>query len=533
MAAGVLAGVNPMFALYAVMVATPIGALFSSSVFMSVQTTSAMSLLVADVPQVHGGTEVTGTLFMLTLMTGLLMLIAGLLKLGGYLRFVPNAVLIGFINGVAVLIILGQLGDLTGTSPEGGNKVAQAWDLLRNWQSIDPRSFAVGLTSIILIVALRNTRLKGWGMVVALLMASLMVTLFQWDNVAVVSDIADIPGSLPLPSLPDFSAFPALIIPAVSLAFVGLVQGAGISQNYTNPDGKYPSASGDFVGQGAGNIAASVFQGMPVGGSLSATALVHSGGVRSRAANILAGVTIAVALLLFSGLVGKLAMPALGGLLIVVGFGTLKPREIDLVARTGWVQAVIVASTFVFTLLVPLQYAVLIGLVLSVVLHWVRQSNRMTLKEWVFTPGEPLPREQDPPDRLPGDKVTVITPYGSGLYATARLMEAQLPEVTAESRGAVLILNLRQHDELGSTFLGMLDRYADSLRESSAKLMLAEVGPHLYSQLQHTGRLSTLRPRNVFRRSDTVGASIVEALDAADEWVAAGDENGQTAGGVA
>ncbi|HEX5643362.1 MAG TPA: SulP family inorganic anion transporter [Thermoleophilia bacterium] len=521
MASGVLAGVNPIYALYAVMLATPVGALFSSSVFMSVQTTSAMSLLVADVPQVHGGADAAGALFMLTLMTGVIMLAMGLLKLGSYLRFVPNAVLTGFINGVAVLIILGQLGELTGTSPEGGNKVEQAGDLLRNWQDIDPRAFAVGLTAIVLIVALQNTRLKSWGMVVALVMASLLVPLFNWGDVALVTDVASIPDSLPLPTLPDFSALPALIVPAIALAFVGLVQGSGISQSFTNPDGRYPSASGDFVGQGAANVAASLFQGMPVGGSLSATALVHNAGVRSRAANIIAGVTIAVVLLLFSGLVGKLAMPALAGLLIVVGFQTLKPHQIDLVVRTGWLQAVVVVTTFVLTLLVPLQYAVLIGVAVSILLHWVKQSNQMVLKEWVFPPGQALPREQDPPDRLPGDHVTVITPYGRMFFATARLMEEQLPEVTTDSRRAVLILNLREHDELGSTFLGMFDRYAESLREHGAKLMLAEVGPHLYGQLHNTGRLRALKPRNVLRRSDTVDASIVEAIDTADEWIEA------------
>jgi hypothetical protein len=107
------------------------------------------------------------------------------------------------------------------------------------------------------------------------------------------------------------------------------------------------------------------------------------------------------------------------------------------------------------------------------------------------------------------------------IFATARLMEEQLPEVTADSRRAVLILNLREHDELGSTFLGMFDRYAEGLREHGAKLMLAEVGPHLYGQLHNTGRLRTLKPRNVFRRSDTVDASIVEALGAAEEWIEA------------
>ncbi len=519
MASGVLAGINPIFALYAVMLATPVGVLFSSSVFMSVQTTSAMSLVVADVPQVHEGEAAAGALFMLTIMTGVIMLAAGLLKLGNFLRYVPNAVLTGFINGVAVLIVLGQLGDLTGTSPTGANKVVQTWDLIRNWTLIDVRSLAVGLLAIILIVALQNTRLKSWGMVVALVAASLLVPLFEWDAVAVVSDIADIPDSLPLPKMPAFSVIPALILPAISLAFVGLVQGAGISQSYTNPDGEYPKASGDFVGQGAANVTAGIFGGMPVGGSLSATALVRNAGARSRFANIFAGLTIALMLLLLGDLVGQLAMPALAGLLIVVGFQTLKPHKIDLVLRTGRTQAVILTTTFVFTLVIPLQYAVLLGIALSVLLYFVKQSNSMKLEEWVYTPGQPLPTEQDPPDELGVDHATVLTPYGSTMFATARLLKDQLPAVTDETSHAVVILNLRQHDELGSTFLAMLERYSESLRDHDSKLVLAEVGPTLYDQLQKTGRLQTLRARNVFRADDAVGASVIEALDAADEWI--------------
>ena len=132
-----------------------------------------------------------------------------------------------------------------------------------------------------------------------------------------------------------------------------------MSQNYINPDGNYPDSSGDFTGQGVANIAAGLFQGMPVGGSLSATALVHSSGAKSRFANIFAGITIVIALLLFGRAIGALAMPALAGLLIVVGFGTLKIDDINLVWKTGNVQQTVMVITFIFTLLIPLQYAVL------------------------------------------------------------------------------------------------------------------------------------------------------------------------------
>ena len=114
-----------------------------------------------------------------------------------------------------------------------------------------------------------------------------------------------------------------LFVPALSIAIVGLVQGAGISQGYINPDGKYPDSSKDFIGEGGVNVAASFFKGMPVGGSISATSLVVSSGARSRWANIFAGVVIAATLLLCGYLVSSLAMASLAGLLIVVGFQTL------------------------------------------------------------------------------------------------------------------------------------------------------------------------------------------------------------------
>jgi SulP family sulfate permease len=255
MASAVLAAVNPIHGVYAVMLSTPVGALFASSVFMSVQTTSAMSLIVASVPQVHTGEDAVPALFALAIITGILMVVFGLLKLGRMLRFVPNSVMTGFLNGIAILIILGQLGNLTGYDTQGPNKVVQTIDLFRHLDQVDLRTIVIGITTILLIVILERTRLKSFGIVVALAVASLVVPALGWDSVATVADIAEIPDSLPLPTLPPLSIFLGLLIPALSLALVGLVQGAGVSQNYVNPDGQYPDASGDFVGQGAANTA--------------------------------------------------------------------------------------------------------------------------------------------------------------------------------------------------------------------------------------------------------------------------------------
>jgi SulP family sulfate permease len=523
MASGLLAAVNPIHAVYAVMLATPVGALFASSVFMSVQTTSAMSLIVASVPQVHAGDNAMESLFALAILTGIIMLILGLLKMGSMLRFVPNSVMTGFVNGIAVLIILGQLGDLTGYDTQGANKIAQTIDLFFNLNQIDLPTLMVGISTILLIIVLQRTQLKSFGIVVALIVASLLVPLFDWDSVALVSDIAEIPGSLPRPTLPSLAVFPALLIPALSLALVGLVQGSGVSQNYVNPDGDYPDPSGDFTGQGVANIAAGLFQGMPVGGSLSATALVHSSGAKSRFANIFAGITIVVALLLFGRAIGALAMPALAGLLIVVGFGTLKIDDINLVWKTGSVQQAIMLITFTFTLLIPLQYAVLIGVALAIILFVFNQSNKIEVKEWTLTEGQ-LPVEQDAPEVLPPNKITVLIPYGSLFFAAAATFEEELPAIDENTRDAVVILWLRGRTDLGSTFLGILDRYAEELQAHGSKLMLAGVSDFSRSVIEQTGQIRIYGRENVFDATEVVGASIVEAYHAAEKWVAEHEE---------
>lgn len=523
MASALLAGVNPIFGLYAVMLSTPVGAIFASSVFMSVQTTSALSLVVASVPAVTSGDESAGALFMLAVLTGIIMVVLGLLKLGTMLRFVPNAVMVGFINAVAVLIILGQLGDFTGYDSPASNKVMKAVDTFFNLDQVDLQTLAVGIVTILLILLLANSKISQFGLIVALGVASLMVPLFGWDSVAQVTDIAVVPDSLPRPTLPDFSTILQLLVPALSLAFVGLVQGAGVSQNYVNPDGEYPDASGDFIGQGAANIAAGFFQGMPVGGSLSATSLVVNSGAKSRFANIFAGITIAIVLLLFGGLVGKLAMPALAGLLIVVGFQTLKPDDVRMVWKTGRIQQVVMVLTFVAALAIPLQYAVLLGVAMAILLFVFNQSNKVTVKEWVFDRDgkrRDLPLEQDPPAILPSEQVTILAPFGSLFFAAAPVFEEQLPEIDEETHRAAVILSLRTRSDLGSTFIGVIQRYARELAEHDSRLILAAVSPEARDQIKQVGLLDEIGRENIFLDSEIVGESIHEALDEATRWLA-------------
>ena len=515
LAAGLLAGVNPVAGLYGYLVGTVAGALATSSVLMSVQATGAMAVLIADVPQVHEGPDASRSLVTLGVITGGVMLILGLLRLGSMVRFVPNAVLTGFINAVAINIVLGQLGNFTGYAGVGSNRIARTIDTARNVTSFDWHTTVIGVLTLVLILVLERLNVGPLSLVVAVIVASAAVQVLGWDSVQQVRDIADIPQRLPGLVLPSLGlAFP-LLIPAVSLAFVGLVQGAAISRSVPNPDGNYPDASGDFRGQGVANIASGVFSGMPVGGSMSATALVRAAGARTRLANLSAGVVMAVVILLFGKAASYIAMPSLAGLLILIGIRTFKPDQVLMVWRTGPTQAAVMAVTFVLTLVIPLQYAVLVGVGMSVVLFVARQSNKVTVLRLVFPESSPFPREQPAPHDLPSREIVVLTAYGSLFFASAPLVEAQLPAVTPDTHGSVVVLRLRGKEDLGSTFIGVLTRYAQALRSADSHLVLAGVHKHALRQLTSTGAVDVLGPANVFPAQPDVGLSLARARDRA------------------
>ena len=529
LAAGLLATVNPVYGLYAYMVGTFTGAIFTSSAFMAVQATGAMAIVIADVGPVHNGDDPAGALFMLSILTGIVMLGLGLFKLGTILRFVSNAVMVGFLNAVGVNIVLGQLDSFTGYEAEGGNRVPRAFDTLFNLGQTHFATILVGVATIVLIIVLEKTRLGALGMVVAIIATSAVVAGFGMDGVAQLRDFVSIPNSLPTPVMPAFAATLGLIVPAMSLAFVGLVQGAGISGNFPNPDGNYPDASRDFTGQGAANIAVGVLQGMPVGGSMSATSLVTSAGARSRQALMIAGVVMAVIVVVFAGLVEFVAMPALAGLLMLVGYRTVKPADLVSVWKTGRVQAVVLSVTFVLTMLIPLQNAVLVGVGISTILYVIRQSNDVTMKRWVFEDDGTI-LEQNPPEEISPNEVIVLQSYGSLFFAAAPVFEKALPKVTADSRNSVVILRMRGRNDVGTTFMDVLRRYAESLAGVGSKLMIVSATERIQEQLEVTRVTAVVGIENIYPTDERLSATVRRAHADAVAWVAGNAESGGDAG---
>jgi SulP family sulfate permease len=521
MAHALLALVNPVFGLYTLMLATPVGALFTSATFMNVSTTSALAVAAGDTLINYPSSDRGTVLVTLVLMIGIFQIVLGLFRLGWLTRFIPFSVMTGFMTGVAILIIIGQLGDFTGYYSSYSGKIPQVADLLLNRSSIEWATFAIGLLTIGLIYGLGSTRLSKFSLILALLLASGLAVLlneFFSTGIKLVGDIADVPPSLPSLVMPDLALIPALIVPAIAVGIIGLVQGAGVSQTFPNPDGKFSDVSRDFFGQGAANLAGGLFGGIPAGGSSSGTALIINAGARSRWANIFGGIAVALVVLLFAPLVELVAMPALAGLVIVAGVQMVNVNAIQTVWQTNTVVRVIMLITFGSTLVMPLQYAVFLGVAISILLFVFQQSNTVRVVEWVPVDGG-WPVERPAPSQLESNRVTVLFVYGNLFYAAASTLEDNLPAVN-DARRAVVILLIRGYEDIGSTVNEVLRRYTEALQANSGKLILAGVAPGLRDQLQRTGMLDLIGQENVFLATETIGEAGNAALRAAADWLA-------------
>ena len=527
LATGLLAGLSPLNGLYGYMVGTLAGAAVTSSAFMVVQGTGAMAMVIADVPGLRGGADQAQAVATLAVLTGIVMLLAGLLKFGSLLRFVSNAVLVGFMNAVGVNIVLGQVANLTGYSASGDNRIVRTVNTILSPANVDWPSVTIGLATIALIVVLERTRVGATGLVVAVIATSGFAALLGWSSVATLGDLGVALEGLPPLTLPSAALAPQLLLPAASLAFVGLVQGAGISATYGKADGQRADASRDFVGQGVANVACAVTGGMPVGGSASASAINAAAGARTRLAPIIAALVMAVVVLLFGSAVGYLAMPALAGLLILVGVRTIKPDDILSVWKAGLVQRAVLVVTFVLTMLVPLQYAVLVGVGVSVVLHVVQQSNQVLVRQRIASPSGDVV-EVDPVAVVPAGQVVVLQPYGSLFFASAPVFEAALPRVDAGSRRSVVIVRLRGHMDLGTTFIDVLGRYAAQLDDAGSRLVVVSVDERVMRQLLSGGVTDIVGPDGVVIGDERIGAALARAVAEAQRWIDAdpGDSGG-------
>jgi SulP family sulfate permease len=515
MAAAILAGVNPVQGLYASFAGPITGGLSANTRLMVITTTSASALATASALSGVPAAQRPAAVPLVAIIAGAALVAAGLLKLGRYTRFVSYSVMTGFLTGVAVNIVCGQIPDLTGAPAKGAFPLAKAINVLVHPSSINLASLLTGLGALAILLVMSFTPGRVVSALVALIIPTAAVALAGAASVARVGDAGDIPPGIPLPRLPDFGLVSlSLVTGALAVAAIVFVQGAGVAEAAPNPDGQ-PRPDTDIVAQGAGNLVSGLFRGLPVGGSVGQTALNVSAGGRTRWAAIWSGAWMLVILAALSPLVAKVAVPTLGAVLIFAGAGSLRIGEIRTIMRTGRIPQIAVTATFLATLFLPVAAAVGIGVVLSLLLQLNRGARDLSVVELVPA-GHGRFTERPAPARLPSGQVTILDVYGSLLYAGSRTLQARLPDPSGSHAPAV-VLRLRGRTSLGATFVKVAAGYAERLAKADGRLYLSGLDPHVAERLRHTGRLDG--PVRIFEATPLVGESTEEARHAAQEWL--------------
>ena len=219
---------------------------------------------------------------------------------------------------------------------------------------------------------------------------------------------------------------------------------------------------------------------------------------------------MAILILFASDLVSYVAMPALAGLLIVIGIGAIKPSRIYSVVKSGPLPTAIMAVTFGLTLVIPLQYAVLVGVGLGIILFVAQQSNQVRVRQ-VHVLEDGRMRESAPPATVEAGDVVILQPYGSLFFASAPIFEHQLPAVSRASKGAVVIIRLRGTDQIGLSLIEVLRRYAHDLHDADAALKLVISEKQVLDQVLISGLADELGAGNVYRSTEWIGETVRRA----------------------
>lgn len=524
MAYASIGGFNPVAGLYSGVVSTIVGSMFARTVLMVTTLTSALALTSQSVLSAAGLDPTDpSNIAALVLVAGAVMLLFGLLRFGAMMNFVSNAVMTGFTTGIALQIIAGVIHDATGYRPDSHNTVGKFVDALihfGSWQ-LAPCLVALGTVAVWAVFYFIKA-LEAFATLIALVVVTAVVSVIAVD-VETVGDIASIPNALPPVQMPNFGAMPELLAGGLAVALVGLAQAAGISAAVPNPDGRRPSTNGDFVAQGAANLAGGFFGALPTGGSLSRTGVAVSAGAQTRWTGIFAGIWLAALVLVAGSLAELIPMPVIGGLILVIGLELVMGRRDDivLVLRTAPLSAVAMLITFAATTQLPLHTAILIGAITSLVLYCVKaaQSAQLIALRPVGYGWERAPV----PAALPNNEVTVLHYAGVGLFAEVPRIDEEWPDVSG-SRNAVVVLSMAALPDVPSSkVVHALNKWATDLHSRGGRLIIAGLSPAALHVMQRAGIGDVVGQDGLIPASTKVFGALEDAVDAGRAWIERGE----------
>ena len=514
-----IAGVSPVVGLYAAVPSLLLYALLGSSRHLIVAPMSATAALSAVIVGGMAGGDPARYVALtaaVALVTGLLALCAGLLRLGFLSAFISEPVLKGFVVGLALTIIVGQVPALLGVEKGEGEFFAQAWHVLAGLGALDPLTTAIGIGSLALVLVLRRWLPLLPGSLVAVAAGIGAVALFDLDGrgVEIVGEIRSGLPDLGLPAV-GFADLTTLAGPALGVVLVGFAEGLGAARTYAARHGYTVDPDTELVGLGGANLGAGLASGMVVNGSLSKTAVNGAAGARSQLSSVVVAALTVVTLLLFTGLFEQLPEATLAAVVIaavieLVDLSSLRRFHRVWTARLGRIHRGTARTDFLGALAALLGVlllgtlpGLLVGVLVSLGLLVQRASRpyvpvlgRDTAGAWVDSAGGHTTTEE------PG---AVVLRVESGLFfANAEQVRSRIVDLAGPGVHTV-VLAAATIPTIDVTAATMLDELADRLRAGGVELRIA----HPIGQVRDVLRTAASDDREV-----PVHATVDDALAA-------------------
>jgi SulP family sulfate permease len=485
-----IAGVSPVVGLYAAPAALILYAALGSSRHLVVgpmSATAALSAATVGDLVAGSGDKFAAFTAALAITTGVAALLAGLLRLGFLASFISEPVIKGFIVGLALTIVIGQVPKLLGIEKGSGDFFEKAWDVVKNLGHADPLTLAVGAASLAAVLALRRFVPALPGSLAVVLAAIAAVALLNLDDHG-LEIVGTIPAGLPSLGWPDVSAhdFGALAPGAIGVMLVGFAEGLGAAKTYASRHHYDIDVNRELLGLGAANIGAGLCRGMVVNGSLSKTAVNGSAGARSQLSGIVVAVLTVITLLLFTGLFEKLPEATLAAVVIaavieLVDFQSL--RELYRIASGVRGRMAAVAARPDFTaalaaLLGVLVFDTLPGLFIGIgvsLLLLLYRASRPHVAAVGKVPGtaEQYGDVARHPENAVPEGVTILRVESGLFFANADWLRLRIREAAAADGIRAVVIDAESVAFIDVTAARMLDEVAEELERQGTGFAIA------------------------------------------------------------
>jgi SulP family sulfate permease len=469
MAFAIASGLSPQAGIYCAVVTGFIVSALGGSRVQIAGPTGAFVVVVAGIVSKYG---VDG-LFMCTIMAGVMLVIMGLTGMGAAVRFIPRPVVVGFTNGIAVLIASTQLRDFFGLDLKEvpGEFAPRIAALASHARTFSPQATLVAAVTLAIIVAVMRWWPRIPGSILALVVVTVGARTLNLHVETIGSRFGGIPSGLPHLAIPAFhvSLVPTLLAPAITVGLLGAIESLMSAMVADKMSGDRHDSNVELIAQGVANLASPFVGGLPATGAIARTATNIRSGARTPVAGIVHALTLLAILLVAAPLASAIPMAVLAAILMIVSYNMGEWREIPELLRLTKADVAVWIATFALTVFADLTVAVEVGMVLAALLFIRRVADTTTVA--AVTPeyiedslNHSLHRLTIPP------YVQVFRIHGPFLFgATDKL------GIVSERVGTlpeIVVLRLRNMNALDGTGLRAFEELADALHESGRELVL-------------------------------------------------------------